>query len=209
MSTLVIGAGAGRTGTTSLAHFLNRQHSSRVTHERWNHSFKWGKPRGRLASLQREIRKNHLGMGGDVALQWGSCLPHVLDTGARVIIMKRDLQPWLLSWKHKSGRRNNWQPKGEGGTPGRSNWYGSFPKFKGCSSKREALIKYWHFYYDEIVPAAQAQYPGQVEVFYVEALNTEAGQRKILDHCQVARDHQVIVPGGVRKNLGRHRKRKP
>ena len=207
MGTVIIGCGAGRTGTTSLAHFLNRQQGAHVTHEKWSYSFHWGKPKGRLEIIQKDIRRKGLAIGGDVAIQWGSCLPHVLQADARVVVMKRDIKPWLLSWKHKAGRRNNWQPPDEGGTPGRSKWYVGFPKFAGCSSREDALEKYWHHYYDHLVPQAEEQFPGLVEVFYVEALNSEAGQRKILDFCEVPRGAQIVVPGGVRRNLGRHRKK--
>jgi len=204
---LIIGCGAGRTGTSSLAYLLNMQPDAHVTHERATHKFHWGKPERWFNKLHAEWQQDPGGLHGDVALQWGSSLRYVLNRGARVVVFKRDLEPWLVSWKHKSGPRNNWQPEGEGGTP-RANWWPCFPKFNGASSKKEALTRYWEMYYNHIVPDAQADWPEDVGLFYVECLNTEAGQRRLLDFCQVPTGAQVIKPG-LRRNKGRQRRRKP
>jgi len=200
---LIIGCGAGRTGTTSLAHLIDAQAGARVTHERFSFDLHWGKPDKWLAKI--EAQKAGHRYYGDVALQWGSCLPLLCDRGARIVIMKRDLESWLESWKHKAGKRNNWQPPNEGGTPGRSRWYYGFPKFSGCKSRKQALRRYYEHYYEEIAPAALGAYPDQVKLFYVDALNSDAGQQGILDHVGIPRHQQIIRPG-IRKNLGRHRK---
>jgi len=203
-SKLIIGCGAGRTATTSLAHLLDAQAGGRVTHERFTWRFQWGKPERWIARVEAE-KADHL-YYGDVALQWGSCLLMLCDKGARVIVMKRDLDSWLESWKHKAGRRNNWQPAAEGGTPKRANWYHAFPKFRGCKNRKEALVRYWEHYYEELVPAATRAYPDQVKVFYIDALNSEAGNRGILDHVGISREAQIIKTG-IHKNAGRHRRK--
>ncbi len=205
-SKLVIGCGTGRCGTTTLATLLNAQPDSLVTHERFNHKFRWGKPsKWRSQMLQLAAMSAHQ-MVGDVALQWGCDLPMVLQHGARVVVLKREQEAFVESFMRKSGRRNNWQPKGQGGTPNTSPWFGCFPQFSGQASKRAALRAYWEFYYRELVAPAAEMWPDQLAIFYLDVFNSEAGQRRLLSWLGIPEAQQVIRVG-IRKNKTRRKRR--
>ena len=200
---LIVGCGAGRTGTSTLAALLNMQTRSYVTHERYSHRLKWndGLP------LAQKLMKGFAsfdgdGLYGDVAIQWGSAAPFFLDQGARMVVTKRDLGSWLASWQRKSGRRDNWRPKDEGGTPEKSPWFDAFPKFPGCQSKEEALTAFYSHYYDDVVGALMDKWPQQVIVCDIEVFNSEAGQRGLLSFCGVEPEQQAVEVG-IRKNASR------
>ena len=196
---LVIGAGTGRCGTTTLAKLLDLQPGGVVTHERLASKFHWNKPAEAQRKILQTFRSCDRGLVGDVALQHGCCMPFWCDQGAKLIVMKRDIPGYLASWKRKAGNRNNWQPPGEGGTPRKARWYHCFPKFSGHANRKEALIAYWNFYYNELVPPVAEAYPDQVLVCYVDVFNTVRGQRQLLDFCGVPREEQVIKVG-MKKN---------
>ncbi|NOT26969.1 MAG: hypothetical protein HOP16_12790 [Acidobacteria bacterium] len=200
---LIIGCGAGRTGTSTLAALLNMQPGSYVTHERYSHRLKWNDGSAFAQKMLKAFAGfDGDGLYGDVALQWGSTAQLFLDEGARVVVTKRDLASWLTSWQRKSGRRDNWRPKDEGGTPEKSPWFDAFPKFSACQSKEEALTAYYRHYYDEVVGALANRWPEQVTVCDIEAFNSEAGQRQLLLFCGVEADRQLIEVG-IRKNASR------
>jgi hypothetical protein len=144
------------------------------------------------------------GLFGDVALQHGAALAFWLQKGAQVIVMKRDLEGYLASWHKKSGPRNNWQPPNQGGTP-RANWYDCFPKFRGMKSKEAALVAYYDFYYDQVKDAS-TMFPDQVAVFHTYALNSEAGQRRILEFAGLEAEAHVYQVG-IRRNKSKKRRR--
>jgi len=201
----IMGCGTGRCGTSTLAHLLNHQHGARISHERFTHKLHWGKMDGWMEQMIH-LSKAHPGhIFGDVALQWGSVAEPWLDYGAQVVVLKRDLAGHLASWKQKAGSRNNWQRQKDGGTPGRSHWYQAFPNFRGCKDRHQALIKYWHYYYDELIPPLIGAYPGQVAVFKMEVFNSAAGQRRLLDFCKIPTDVQRLQVG-LKKNQRRNKK---
>jgi len=196
---LVIGAGTGRCGTTTLAMLLDLQRGAHVTHERFRSKFHWNKPAEWQHKILKHAHDHPSGLVGDVALQHGCCMMQWCDYGAKVIVLKRQLKPYLASWKKKAGNRNNWQPPGEGGTPKKARWYHCFPKFSGKANRQEALIAYWNYYYNELVPPVVEKYPDQIMVCYVDVFNSEGGQRQLLDFCGVPREEQIIKVG-LKKN---------
>lgn len=195
---LVIGAGTGRCGTTTLAKLLDLQPGGVVTHERMASKFKWNQPAEAMQRIMHTFNNMDAGLIGDVALQHGCCLPQWCDKGAKVVILKRDLDGYLASWKKKAANRNNWQPAGQGGTK-KSRWFHCFPKFNGCANRQEALIMYYNHYYTELAPAVMDQYPDQVLLCYVDIFNSDRGQRRLLDFLGVPRDEQIIRVG-LKKN---------
>jgi hypothetical protein len=202
---LIIGCGAGRTGTSTLAALLNMQTGSYVTHERYGYRLKWndGMP------FAQKLIKGFTGfegdgLYGDVALQWGSAAQLFLDEGAKVVVTKRDMSSWLASWQRKAGRRDNWRPRDEGGTPEKSPWFDAFPQFSACQSREEALTAYYRYYYDDVVGALANRWPEQITVYDIEAFNSEAGQRELLTFCGVEPGRQVLEVG-IRKNASRPR----
>lgn len=193
---LIIGAGSGRCGTTSFAHFLNAQEGAIVSHERNAKRLPWekGQQEAFRSRLKRQGRKSGAKYFGDVALQWTNSLVEWVDEGARVVVLKRDRSEFIESFIRKSRRRNNWQRRKDGGTPN-APWFNCFPKFPG-PSKREALGQYWDHVYTELVPAAVEQVgPGNILVVYVDVLNNERGLKRILDWVGIDPDDQVIRPG--------------
>lgn len=193
---LIIGAGSGRCGTTSFAHFLNAQKGSTVSHETFSKHLHWEK-KSQAPFIQRLRRRASDFDGkyyGDVALQWSNSLVELSEMGARIVVLKREREDFIGSFMRKSRKRNNWQKKGKGGTPG-SPWFKCFPKFPG-PSKREALGQYWDHIYNDLVPTAISHVGEEnILVVYMDVLNTERGLKRILDWIGIAPEDQILRTG--------------
>ncbi|RMF07343.1 MAG: hypothetical protein D6762_07755 [Candidatus Neomarinimicrobiota bacterium] len=76
-------------------------------------------------------------------------------------------------------------------------WDSCYPKYD-CSTKEEALHRYWQDYHRQSL-ALEQEYPGRFKVFPLEALNTEEGQREILDWIGIpTAEHRYRV--GIQTN---------
>jgi len=200
---LVIGAGSGRCGTTSFAHFLNAQQGAIVSHETFSKTLPWDRV-GQKVFVDKLIRRGQNSGAryyGDVALQWTNNIPLLVDRGAKVVVLKRGREEFIGSFLRKSRNRNNWQHKKNGGTP-RSPWFNCFPKFPG-PSKAKALGQYWDHVYNELVPSSLEECgPDNVLVVYVDALNSERGLKRILDWIGIDPVDQAIK-AGIHRNKTR------
>jgi len=86
-------------------------------------------------------------------------------------------------------RRNHWMDH-DGTTWVRDpKWDSLFPKF-AADTLEDAIGQYWDFYTGETARLAAA-WPERVRVFDLATLNTDAGQRDILDFCGVPGPHVV------------------
>lgn len=205
MNTFILGIGTGRCGTQSLATLLNEQRDASVTHERFRANVPWGRDGDRW--LERLLREAPSGDGlyGDVALYW---LPqaerllseaHADSYDVRIVGLKRDKEETIDSYLRKTPDRNHWQlHDGIEYDHCRLGWDKCYPKFV-AESKREALSMYWSYYYGEIA-RLEDKYPERIRCFPTDALNTERGQRAILNFvgCPPQEDH--LMPG-IRKNV--------
>lgn len=202
---LVIGAGSGRCGTTSFAHFLNAQKGAIVSHETFTNRIPWDRA-GQKVYVDKLIRRGQNSKAryfGDVALQWTNNIPYLVEKGAKVVILKRERDDVVRSFLQKSRSRNNWQPPGAGGTP-KAPWFNCFPKFDG-PSKAEALGQYWDHIYQELVPSSLDKYGSDnILVVYVDALNNERGLKKILDWIGIDPEDQAIKVG-IHRNKARNK----
>lgn len=200
---LVVGTGTGRCGTTSFSRLLNSQKNAKVTHERYSNRLPWRRSeQGKFVSrLVSQTRADSELIVGDVALQWGNSLANLARVGARIVILKRDRSEFVESFMRKSRSRNNWQMPRDGGTPN-STWYNCFPNFAG-PSKREALGQYWDFYYNELVPNFENEFPDSSLLVYLDVLNSEAGIKRVLDWIGIPEKNQVIQ-AGIHRNRTRN-----
>lgn len=74
-------------------------------------------------------------------------------------------------------------------------WDNLFPKFE-ADTLEEAIGTYWDFYTNETRQLADA-HPDHVRVFDLETLNSEAGQREILEFCGIDGPYSF---GGIHAN---------
>ena len=199
---LVLGIGCGRCGSLSLAKLLNSQPGFDVTHEsrpllpwRADHDESVVKAKiGRL--LTRDA-----GCIGDIASYY---LPYVEQflreaPHTRVICLWRDCEEVVRSfcrWSDRAHSRptDHWSKSPASGLFHDPVWSTIFPKYD-TTSREEGIRRYWHEYY-EYVSRLQTKYPENVRQFEMNtALNTEAGQREVLDFVGVPADRQVLQVG--------------
>ena len=69
-------------------------------------------------------------------------------------------------------------------------WDKTFPKFE-ASSKREAIEKYWEYYYDEAVVLA-AKHPTHFKIFDISKMSNPDGQREILAFVGLPESDMVL-----------------
>lgn len=172
MSDLVIGTGSGRCGTQSLA-ALFRLNGLDCTHERHSDRLTY-----EGSDLADEIE------GADVHLGWIWYAERLLNRGARIVCLKRDMEETTASWLRKLGDYDHVRKMG---TPNR--WDKCFPTYK-AETKEAALNMYWSHYYDR---AKWLERYDDFKVFDTECLNTAHGQREILSFVGIER--QIVKPG--------------
>ncbi|MCK9259477.1 MAG: hypothetical protein M0P63_06895 [Azoarcus sp.] len=69
-------------------------------------------------------------------------------------------------------------------------WDKTFPKFE-ATSKREAIEKYWEYYYAKAAELA-ASHPENFRIFEITDMSTPDGQRRILEFIGVTPEHMVV-----------------
>lgn len=170
---LVFGLGTGRSGSYSLASFLDAQIDSEVSHE--NFWCPWEYDDFSMnATLQTMYHRNK-GLVGDVACY---LLPYVekiieKDSDVKFICIKRGKEETVNSWLKHSGKINHW-------TKNSNDINGLtfvFPKYD--LPKKEALEKYWDDYYAWSGYLEQ-EFPDNMRVLDIDALSSQKGQDSIL-----------------------------
>jgi len=157
-----------------------------------------------------------VGIIGDIAYYYLSYVDDILrmNRGVRFVCIKRDRQDTIESWLvkasisrwpslwwadrlkslitrtpfHKS--RNFWQE--HDGTEYLQDpvWDSTFPKFD-AEDMREAIGKYWDFYYQE-AGKLQQRHPGHFRIFPIEAMSSREGQKKILTFIGIPHEQMVL-----------------
>ena len=207
---VVFGLGCGRCGSASLAYLLNSQEGALVGHELgpvmpWNASdltgiqFRW-------EQLQHQ---SHLyPIVGDVGIYYLPYIPMLMKSYELVpfinqnyiikfIILKRDREEVVESFLKKFAKQNNNPLQTEKEEGVRSDeWDECFPKYDGVSLK-EAIGLFYDDYYKESEQLVQA-HPGNVCIFPMDSLNTDAGVLQILNFVGI--DEPRILTA-IRKNV--------
>lgn len=195
----VIGLGTGRCGTRSLAHLLNSQPNSYVTHERFRWRVPWEKQKGiRLANLVIEgcRQKDSYFLTGEVGFYWYSYVGYFMQEldNLRFVVMRREREKVVDSYMRISPERNHWQEFDEP----HPQWH--HDKFDHCyptivaESKREALERYYYGYYSTM-EEYQKIFPSRLRIFHTDTLNSREGQDRILAFVGVPEDRRTYEIG--------------
>jgi hypothetical protein len=214
--TLVIGLGTGRCGTHTLAALLTMQPEAAVTHERFGTALHWQGSEHQVRALIAAWCAAPSAGGlpasdqiyGDVHSAYLPYANLLLDTSreVRMVCLRRDRGATVASFLEKTKRKaNHWAPTSRFAR--RARWSDCFPTYSADLPKPEAIARYWDEYYAEAERLAERR-PQQIHVFPMEALNSEAGQREILDFIGIARASQQVDPG-LRLNIETPRRHGP
>lgn len=192
-STLVVGVGTGRCGTTSLAALLDRL--GWVTHERFGPRVRWGSLPGEWARrLWTESRLDAHASGarvvGDVALYWLPALEWFLRMGdaagvpVRVVGVQRgrdDTADSFARWL--SPQTDHWAGPGTDRHRTRRPhaWDASFPVAPG-PTRADSIRAYWSAYYNRLRAIERAD--DRVKVFPVDALNDPDEIGRLFEHVR-------------------------
>ena len=185
----VFGLGTGRCGSTSLASLLNLQAGAHVTHER--RSYRWVGSEAAVLQVMSQLQRDPAWLVGDVC---GTYLPYVSlllqqEPTAKFVCLQRDKQKTVASALSANPDRNFWEP-------GKRNL--AAPQYDEKDSAK-AMGLYWEDYYRQAADLA-SKLPQSVRLFPTELLNSEDGQRAILDFVGVPRDRQWLQ-AGIRLNI--------
>lgn len=153
---------------------------------------------------------------GDIAYYYLSYVDDILaiNQGVRFVCIKRDREKTIESWMQKSSiprwrslriadrlkswitrspyheSRNFWQEHDGSVYQHDPVWDKTFPKFE-ATSKREAIGKYWDFYYAGAEKLA-ARHPEHFRIFPIEMMSNRDGQRAILEFIGIPEAEMVL-----------------
>ena len=200
MTQFIFGYGTGRCGTQSLAHLLNLQQNSCVSHEMqgihwWPVFSNYVGVKKRLAI--REAKKYDL--VGDIAYGWIQYIPQVIEDfpNAKFIHIWRDKDEVVESfWKAMQDRINAIQTSPIWGTD--TLWYSIYPFLGFPPSKVQIANTYEVFH--KIAEMAMFKYPYQIYTIKMESLNKTDSIKSLLDYVGIASSDQVVKL--VRANKG-------
>jgi hypothetical protein len=181
---LVLGAGTGRSGSTSLTALLKGQESSYITHEHpprlpWDHA----SPRLDFHMRRFDLLLSMYSYVGDVSHWW---LPHfealqMKFNDAKAVVIKRDIHSTVSSFLsikggERAGAINHWI--NHNGDYWRKNpWDECYPKYES-ETLRDALYLYWEEYYS-IANRLEKQFPNNLKIFALDNLSSRNGQIEI------------------------------
>lgn len=182
---LVLGAGTGRSGSTSLTQLLAAQPGGYFSHEHAPR-LSWDTPDPRFDFHLRRFQALQRGYQsfGDVSHWWLPRFEALLEAfpDLRMIVLKRDRLETIASFlKVKGGEGqggiNHWIDH-DGRFWRRNIWDECYPKYEARGS-REAIGAYWDDYYRQ-AEALQRRFPASLRVFPTTQLSSTEGQRHIL-----------------------------
>lgn len=189
---MVIGLGTGRSGTSSLARFLDAQHDSYFVHESaYNQKSLLRYTAGKYLPWDTDgVRFNEWYQGlfqasgnttyfGDVCASLLTYVPIILERepSARFVCIKRNKKDTVDSFLAMTSGINYWD---ENNTFKEVDFWGRMFPTIAATSKREAIEKYWDLYYST-AEKLQIQYPNSIRIFAIESLNSKEGRQEILD----------------------------
>ena len=206
---IIIGLGSGRSGTASLAFFLDSQSDSYVVHESsfglpglfkytvgnylpWETNERaFNNWYNKLQSYSRSHQYY-----GDVCSSLIQYVPQILALNPDVVFvcLKRDKKKVVNSFKKITFGVNHWKKT----TLNKyfDYWYDMYPKYLD-DSKDDAVSKYWDQYYS-LAESYQSSYVN-FRIFSIEDLNSESGRDAILEHIGIP-SHKRIITGAFHIN---------
>lgn len=242
---IVLGLGAGRTGTASLSELFNSQTDAICFHElnpscaAFSGNPQWalntisefrrildGGDKTRLTvdySRPVSVQKyqalqsmDRVRLIGDIAYYYLMYVEDILalDNQVRFVCIKRPKDPTVASWMQKSriprwrslriadrvkaaiirapyqDSYNFWQEHDGTEYAVNPTWDHTFPKFE-ATSKREAVEKYWEFYY-ETAYEMEKNFPRNFRVFDIADMSHAEGIVKILEFIETPRENMVL-----------------
>ena len=199
----ILGIGSGRCGTLSLKHVFAAQPETDATHED-PPLLPWRRENGRALMEQRFVRWRRRRKEAVVADVASFYLPYVeeaiaLEPELRIVCLKRPREEVVESFGKWLTRvnplpLNHWVERPQPGWHHDPVWTRIFPQYD-IDDREQAIRRYWdeyHAHVDELV----ARYPDHVRVFGThEALNTEEGQRELLEFAGFPPEQQVLAVG--------------
>ena len=153
---------------------------------------------------------------GDIAYYYLKYVDDILaiNQNVRFVCIKRDKAKTVDSWMSKSAlhrwrslwladrlksmitrtpfhaAKNFWQEHDGSEYQPDPVWDETFPKFE-AARKREAIEKYWDYYYAE-AEQAQKRHPDHFRIFDIAKLSNPEGQREILAFVGLDAQHMVL-----------------
>jgi len=164
-----------------------------------------------------ELQKmESVGLLGDIAYYYLTYVDEILavNQNVRFVCIKRDRHETIESWLVKSAiyrwrslwladwlkslitrtpfykAKNYWQEHDGSRYKHDSVWDSTFPKFE-ASSRREAIGKYWDYYYAEAEKTAE-RHPENFRIFPIEAMSSPEGQKEILNFIGIDEEEMVL-----------------
>ena len=199
---LLLIVGSGRCGLHSLVNVLNRQPGAKVSFEE-PPLLPWKRPGDGLLRerFARWRRTRGPGVLGDAASFY---LPYLEDALAaepdiRVIGLKRPREETVASFgrfldEFNAFPTNHWAEEPAVGWLHDPLWTRCFPQYE-TANRNDGVRRYWDEYYRMLGELAE-RHPNHVRLFdMAEALNTEAGQRAVLDFAGFPAGEQVLAVG--------------
>ena len=199
----ILGIGSGRCGTLSLKHVFAAQAETDATHED-PPLLPWRRENGRPLMEQRFVRWRRRRKEAVVADVASFYLPYLeeaiaLEPEIRIVCLKRPREEVVESFGKWLARvnplsLNHWVERPQPGWHHDPVWTRIFPQYD-IDDREQAIRRYWDEYHarvDELV----ARYPDHVRVFGThEALNTEEGQRELLEFAGFSPEQHVLAVG--------------
>ena len=203
MARMILVTGSGCCGLVSLLSLLNRQPGTRLTLGEppllpWDRAPGDRAIRGRLARLRRTRDAQVIGEAA------AFLLPYLEDAVAadpdvRVLALSRPRGEVVACFgrfldAHNAFPTNHWAAEPGVGWSHDLMWTRTFPQYD-TADRAEGIGRY-HDDCTRLLAAAAARFPQNVRVFGMrEALDTEAGQRELLDFAGYPREEQVPEVG--------------
>lgn len=199
----ILGIGSGRCGTLSLKEVLAQQPDVLAMHED-PPLLPWQRDNGRPIMEQRFVRWRRRHVQPIVADVASFYLPYLEEAIARepevrIICLKRPREEVVESfgrWLAVTNplQINHWAARPAPGWHHDPLWTRIFPKYD-IEDREQGIRRYWEEYYSRVDELA-ARYPEHIRVFAThDALNTEEGQRAMLQFAGIPRDKQVLAVG--------------
>ena len=203
MNRLLLVVGSGRCGLLSLVNVLNRQPGAKVSFEEppllpWK-----ADDRGRLIRerFARWRRTRGPGVLGDAASFYLPYLQDALDADpdVRVIGLRRPREETVASFtrfldEYNAFPTDHWADQPGVGWQHDPLWTRCFPQYD-APNREDGIRRYWDEYYRTLGELAE-RHAGRIRIVdMAEALNTEAGQRAVLDFAGFAAGEQVLAVG--------------
>lgn len=169
-----------------------------------------------VKKYQELMQMPEVRMVGDIAYYYLKYVDTILavNTDVRFVCIKRDKAQTVQSWLKKSSidrwfsltvadrlkslitrapyheSKNFWQEHDGSIYQSDPVWDKTFPKFQ-ASSKKEAIEKYWDYYYDEAEKLA-ARHPEHFRIFPIEMMSNREGQAEILRFIGLSDDEMAL-----------------